>query len=815
MEKINQTILSEIDKIQLSEANRAWRAAMKSAPWCLHADRERWTVASWEETEGLDLELRRARLLEKILDNLTISILPFDQIVGRVTPTVIGCVTAMDISGDYIPAIWNDDAEDVDLTMDASVALDGESLEILRRAAETFGGKTAPEMTAGAWEAVVGDWAKNAEAAKLKDPSIDTAVFGQVTTSLDWPKILRVGLRGYIDEAKAHIETFRAGKETNIDKLYFWQAVVIVLEAVIRFAHRYAELARRMSESEENETRRRGLLEIAEICMYVPENAPRTFHEALQCMAICGAAKCLEHPMHCNPHWGRADQYLYPFFIRDVNSGTITLERAAELMADLIGRWGTQCMVQPASQKLSHQINFGINNIMVGGVDREGRDACNELSYLILHVVGLLSISSPTVSLKWSRKTPAWLMRKAIKTNLETRGGIPLFENDDAVIAHYVRDGIPYEEAVEWCGLGCVYPCLPTRAEHTGAHGLGAFNVAGLVNLALHNGVDINGNQTGLQTGDPRDFRTFDELYDAFLRQHRFFSHRIFRLGAMARDLEANYVRLPLISVLGLPAAMELGRDNLMPHPDYSLQGIGDRAIVDAGDCLFAIKYLVYDKKKLSMGELMDALDSNFAGERGEEIRQLCLHAPKFGNDDSEVDEMVRRVSDDSGAIIHSYDNSPFRPIMIAREGLAWHYYGGLGLGATPNGRRALEPLCDGSASPMRGADKNGPTAVLRSVINVGFKDSYASVLNQKINASVVSSSDGIDRLVEYTNAFMSAGGTHIQYNIVDSGELKDAKEKPAEHTDLIVRIGGYSAYFVQLSSEIQDDVIFRSEFCV
>jgi len=811
--EIKQELLTEIDRLTLSPANQAWRSAMKSAPWCLHADRERWTVASWEETEGQDLELRRAKLLEKILQNLTITILPFDLIAGRVTPTVIGCITAMDISDDYIPAIWNDD--EVDLTMDASVELDHESLEVLRKAARTFAGKTAPEMTTKAWEAAFGDWEKNAEAAKLKDPSIDAAVFGQVTTALDWPKILRVGLKGYIAEAEAHIARFRQNNDTNINRLYFWQSVIIVLKAVITFAHRYADLAREMAGTEQDETRREQLLEIAMACDYVPENPPRTFREALQSMAICGAAKALEHPMHCNPHWGRADQYLYPFFMNDLQNGTITLAHAAELMAELIGRWGTQCMVQPASQKLSHQINFGINNIMVGGVNAKGEDVCNELSYLVLHLVGLLKISSPTVGLKWSKKTPKWLMRKAIRTNLETRGGIPLFENDDAVIDHYVRDGIPYEEAVEWCGLGCVYPCLPTRAEHTGAHGLGAFNVCGVLALALHDGLDINGNQTGLKTGDPREFQTFEELYDAFLQQHRFFSHRIFRLGAIARDLEANYLRLPLISVLGLPAAMELGQDNLQPHPDYSLQGIGDRAIIDTGDCLTAIKYLVYDQKLLSMAELLEALENNFEGERGEEIRQMCLHAPKFGNDDDYSDEMVKRVSDDSAAIIRGYDNSPFRPIMIAREGLAWHYFGGLGLGATPNGRKAFEPLCDGSASPMRGADKNGPTAVLRSVIKAQFKDSYACVLNQKLNASIIRSSEGLDRLVDYTNAFMAAGGTHIQYNIVDGEELKEAKVNPAEHKDLIVRIGGYSAYFVQLSGEIQDDVILRSEFSV
>ena len=257
---------------------------------------------------------------------------------------------------------------------------------------------------------------------------------------------------------------------------------------------------------------------------------------------------------------------------------------------------------------------------------------------------------------------------------------------------------------------------------------------------------------------------------------------------------------------------MDAGRDTVDADPEHSLQGIGDRGIIDASDSLYAVKYLVFDEKKLTMTELMDALESDFAGERGEEIRQLCLTAPKFGNDLAGPDEMARRVSDDSAAIIKSYDNSPFPPIMIAREGLAWHYLGGLGVGALPNGRKALEPLNDGSISPMRGADKAGPTAVLRSALTAQFKDSYAQVLNQKFNASLLRSQEGVEKLAAYTKAFMAAGGTHIQYNILDAEDLKEAKVRPEEHEDLIVRIGGFSAYFVQLSGEIQDDVIYRSE---
>ncbi len=810
--EINRKILDEIDALELSPANKAWREAVRCASWRIHADRQRLTVESWLETEGQDIEIRRAKLLAHVLDNMPIDILPFDQIVGRATPSVIGCATAMDISGDYIPAIWNEDGC-VDATMDASVTMDSESLNILREAARVFGGKTAPDLSYKAWEAAVGSLGRDLEDAKLKDPSLDAAVFGQVTTALNWDKIVKVGLKGYIDEAREHLEAFRLSCDTDISKAYFWESAIIVLEAVIRLGRRYAGLAMEKAAVEPDSLRREQLLEMAEVCRYVPENPPRSFHEALQLMSFCGLAKISEHPMHGNPHWGRADQYLYPFFKGDVESGRISVARAGELLADLIGRWGTQCFVQPRSQKLSHQINFCINNIMVGGVHADGSDASNELSYLILHMVGLLKLSSPTVGLKWSRSTPDWLMNKAIRTNLATKGGIPLFENDDAVVAHYVRDGIAYGDAVEWSGLGCVYPCIPTKAEHTGAHGLGAFNVAGCLHLALHNGCDINGKQSGLPTGDARDFGSFEELYEAFLRQHRHVSHSSFRLGNIARRIEKDYIRLPLISALGLQFCMDAGRDTVDAHPDHTLQGIGDRGIIDASDALYAVKYLVFDRKLLTMAELMDALDSDFAGERGEEIRLMCLNAPKFGNDMEGPDMMARRVSKDSAAIIKSYDNSPFPPIMIAREGLAWHYFGGLGVGALPSGRKALEPLCDGSISPMRGADKEGPTAVLRSALSADFGDSYAHVLNQKFNASLLRDEQGIDKLVAYTNAFMAAGGTHIQYNILDTEDLKEAKAQPEEHGDLIVRIGGFSAYFVQLSGEIQDDVICRSEF--
>ena len=296
-----------------------------------------------------------------------------------------------------------------------------------------------------------------------------------------------------------------------------------MLNAVIRHAKRYAGLAREMAACETDEKQREKLLKIADVCEYVPENPARNFHEALQSMQFCNLCKMLENPAQNNCHWGRGDQYLYRYFMQDLENG-VPLEEMASQLADLIGRWGTQTFVANSTQKESHQINFGINNVMLGGLNSQNEDCANELSYLFLHLVGLLQLSSPTVGLRWNHDTPDWLMRKAMKTNMETKGGIPLFENDEVVIGNYVKDGIPFNEAVEWGGLGCVYPCIPTRAEHYGAEGVAAINLGGLMHLTLHNGVDINGRQTGLQTGDPRQFKSFNELYEAFFKQHQYLS---------------------------------------------------------------------------------------------------------------------------------------------------------------------------------------------------------------------------------------------------------------------------------------------------
>jgi formate C-acetyltransferase len=807
--QVDEGILQKIDSLTLSDRLLKWRMAVKEAPYRLFTDRQRLATEAWKATEGEDLELRRAKLFKHIAENIEIKIHDFDVIAGRMTPGIVGAYTAIDVCGDYIEDIWKDDNK-IGLTMNASTTLSSEDIEILREAARTFGGKSAPDMANKAWEAVLGSWPRDVETARIKDPPLNTGNLGNSTNTVMFEKILLKGLKGFIAEAKGHIDDFIARQEKNASKLYFWQSAIIVCQAAVTLSRRYAALARRMAETEPDPARKAELLEIADICDYVPENPARTFREALQSMAIIGICKGLEHPMHNHPQWGRGDQYLYPFFIRDIRNGTITVEKAGELLAELIGRWGTQLVVDTGIHKETHQINFGINSVNLGGIDKTGTDASNELSYLFLHMVGLLHISSPTVGLRWNRETPLWLMRKAIRTNILTGGGIPLFENEEVIIKHFVEDGIPQEEAREWIGLGCVWPVLPSRSEYKG--GAAATNAAAILHVTLHNGLAITNKRLGLETGDPRSFETFDRLLAAFKAQYKFFVHRTLWLANIARDEQYKYIRLPYLSTVSLQFCMDEGQDTMVPHL-MSQYGITDRAIIDTADSLMAIKKLVYDDKKLTMAELMAALDSNFQGPKGEEIRQLCLAAPKFGNDIDEVDLLTKEISEFSASVVTGYDNSPYQNFKSVREGLSWHYAAGLGVGALPNGRKALEPLNDGSASPMRGCDVNGPTAVLRSILKAGFYEhSYVQALNQKFTPGILGSEESIDKLAAYTKAFLQNGGTHIQYNIVDKAELLDAKVHPEAHKDLIVRVGGFSAYFVQLSPQIQDDVILRSE---
>ena len=799
----------QIDEVQLGARLGRLRDAMFGAQRRITADRARLAMESWKETEGEDIELRRARLFKKVVEGVPIAIHDFDLIVGRETEHLIGAPAFPDETGDSIPGLW-DESDDV-AGMLFHGALSKEDKQVLRECSRFFAGKTAPDHVMDAWRSIYGTWPQDITEAKGSDPTPDSGYFPGITCRGLWEKILSIGMRGLIQEAEAGLRRFREMHETDINKFYFWQSAIIVCEAMVAYARRYAELARDLAGKETDVERRDELSEIAEICEWVPENPARTFHEAVQCVNFILVARGLEamYPLLL----GRVDQFLWPYFDNDIRNRRLTLEKGAEILGGALTLWGMKIVVPVGQTQLeTHQFSFCINSVNLGGVDRDGNDATNALSYLVLHLVGLLKLSSPTILVNWHAETPHRLLLKGLETNLKTKGGIPLFENSDHVVASFVNDGIPAEDAREWYGQGCVTPIVPTKIDHNGAEGKGAVNVALLLDLTLHNGVSqITGKKVGIDVGDPRDFGTFEELYEAFKKQYEYVVNRVLWLGTVAQGIEPQYLRFPFNSCITGPRCLEKGQDILITDADRTY-GISDRAIVDAADSLTAVKKLVFDDKALTMDELMKALDTNFDGPTGEKIRQMCLDAPKFGNDLDEADLMVRDVGMFSGSVLRSYRNPFDVPCKISREGLSWHYFGGLGVGALPNGRKSMEPLNDGSISPMRGMDRLGPTGVLRSVLKAGFKESYASCLNQKFSWTVMQSEESREKLAVLTDTFFRNGGQHIQYNLVDSEELLDAKAHPEKHRDLVVRVGGFSAYFVMLSPEIQDDVIYRSE---
>jgi pyruvate formate-lyase/glycerol dehydratase family glycyl radical enzyme len=810
--EIDRDLLRRIDELQLSERLSRWKDAALSAKPKICVERAKLAMESWKETEGEDIEIRRAKLLKKILEDVPIAIHEFDLVVGRETEHLFGANPHIDLSGDYIGGLH----EETDITVGGPVVkgvLSQQERDVLIECSRFFADRAAVSHIEKAWRTVVGTWHDDLFEARGQEPSLRIAIVPGKNNRPNWEKLFTKGLRGIIEEAEVNIQHFIEMGDDDIDRFNFWQAVVTVCQAVINYARRYAELAHQMAKREEDTERRSELEEIAKVCEWIPENPVRTLHEAVQFVVFIRTACKLEHTGDTTAV-GRLDQFLWPYFERDVKNGNITLERAADLVGGLIAFLGTQTRVEDVRQYEMAQASSQVNQITVGGVNRDGEDAANELSYLILHMVGILGLPEPHVTFRWHPSIPRFYLLKAIDTNLKVKGATPQFESDQHAIEWWVEHGASLEEARDWYGLGCSIVNIPSKLDYTGGSGVGSVNLALILDLALHNGMaPVTGKRIGLETGDPHTFKTFEDLLEVFKKQHRFVFKRVIWLGSLAHRIEQQYIRLPFISSVAF-GCTEKGRDCVCMDPEELVFCVQDRAIIDTVDSLIAIKKLVFDNKKLTMPELLEALDSNFEGEGGEDIRQMCLAAPKFGNDIDEVDWMVRDIGSFSAGVIRSEENSYgiLGTLGVQRSGLAWHILGGRGVGALPNGRKAGQPLYDGSFSPMHGADKHGPTITLRSVLKAGFQESQMTVLNQKFSNKLMQSPESREKLVMLTDAFFRGGGQHIQYNLVDAQMLRDAKEHPEMHRDLIVRVGGFSAYFVHLSPEVQDDIIARTE---
>ncbi|MBI2857998.1 MAG: hypothetical protein HYX90_02870 [Chloroflexi bacterium] len=806
---IDEAMLEQIDKIQLSPRLSKERQQFFDHDVEITGDRAVLVMESWKESEGDVLDIRWAKLVKTLAERLPVVIFQGQLVVGSQTKLLRGADPWVEYEAPNLLDTMGKNRHEVRQSAARISQCSEEEWVAVNDAVSYFAGKTPVDLMFKSMEFLYGDWPEEFEKAK---GVLRHGRYNQVAPVPDWYKLYSLGLRPIIEQAQAGIETVRSGAEPDAKKAWFWQAVIIVCQAVIDYSKRYAKLAAEMARDEADPQRRAELESIAEACTRVPEYSARNLQEAVQARIVWGHAMMWCRPNLLVDNSGRIDQDLWPYFSQDIRSGRLTLDQAGELigalLSDVARRDGVKSM-----QRGQFAQGTLISNVVIGGLTKEGKDACNELTYLAIHMAGLLKLAEPHYTLRVNVDTPKWIMRKSLETNRLVGGGQPQFMSDNRIIDYFVKYGETLEDARDWIAHGCINPVPGGKnGARVQLRNAGHLNMPLIVDLLLHNGVaPMTGKRLGVESGDPRSFTSFDQVWRAYRAQLEFMVPRLNAMLHVAQRVDEQRMRFPLWSVFS-PGCLEKGQDFLTGGTTYRTWDWQERGHVDAADSLMAIKKLVFDEKKLTMSELVEALDGDYAGPRGEEVRRMCLGAPKFGNGIEEVDMLVRQSGELMAELVGRHKNPMGGQYTFCRNGLSWHYYGGKGVGALPNGRKAGEPLNDGSLSPMRGADRKGITGVLRSALTAQFMESRATVLNQRFPAALMQSTESIEKLANLTQTFLTSGGTHIQYNILDRKVLLDARQHPELYKDLIVRVAGYSAYWVHLTPEVQDDIIARTE---
>ena len=592
-----------------------------------------------------------------------------------------------------------------------------------------------------------------------------------------------------------------------LDKQYELEAMAIAADALILYANRHAELARSMAAEEKDPQRKKELEKIAEVCDWVPAHAPRDFWEALQYYWFVHVGVTTEYNTWDSFNPGRLDQNLYPFYKKGLEDGTLTREWAKELLEAFWVKFNNQPAppkVGVTAEESGTYTDFALIN--VGGLKPDGSDGANELSYLILDVIEEMRLLQPSSMVQVSAKNPDSLLLRALRI-VKTGFGQPSIFNTDAIVQELMRQGKAVEDARKGGSSGCV---------EAGAFGreayilTGYFNMPKVLEITLNNGVDPRtGKKIGLETGDPRNFSSFEELMSAFEKQMKHFIDIKIRGNNVIEKLFATYLPSPFLSLF-IDDCITKGKDYHNGGARYNtryIQGVGLGTITDM---LTSLKYNVFEQKLVTMDEMLHALSQNFKGY--ERLRDHLINkTPKFGNDDDYADEQARRVFDLYFNLIDGRPTVCGGKYRINLLPTTVHVYFGKVTGATPDGRLAGEPVSEG-ISPVQGMDRKGPTAVIKSEGKLDHIKTGGTLLNQKFTPQLLADDEGLAKLKDLIRSYFRLMGHHIQFNVVTAETLRDAQRHPEKYRDLIVRVAGYSDYFVDCAKELQDEIIRRTE---
>jgi formate C-acetyltransferase len=621
-------------------------------------------------------------------------------------------------------------------------------------------------------------------------------------------KIYRKGMLDFIADIDAAIAKLDfLGDPEALDKREELRAMRIAAEALIIFGKRHAEKARELAKSEKNKTRKKELERIAEVCDRVPARAPRNFWEALQAYWFVHLGVITEYNTWDSFNPGRLDQHLYPFYVKGLADASLKPEFARELLQCFWVKFNNQPAppkVGVTAEESGTYTDFALIN--VGGLKADGSDGVNALSFLLLDVIEEMRILQPSSMVQISSKGPDTFLWRALRI-VKTGFGQPSIFNSDAIVKELIRQGKAVEDARNGGASGCVEAGAFGKENYTLT---GYFNMPKVFEVALHNGVDpATGKTIGLKTGDPKTFKTYDELFAAFEAQLNHFV-RIKILGNnIIERLFATVLPAPFLSIL-IDDCVVQGKDYHAGGARYNtnyIQGVGLGSMTDI---LSSFKHNVYDKKTVPMKKMLEALDSNFAG--AEDLRQRFLNrTPKFGNDDDYADDIMRTIFEAYFKAIDNRPNTKGGKYRINLLPTTVHIYFGRVTGATADGRKAHEPLSEG-VSPVQGADRKGPTAVLKSAGKIDHIRTGGTLLNQKFTPQLLADEEGIRNLGHLVRSYFKLDGHHIQFNVVTAETLRKAQKDPQKYRDLIVRVAGYSDYFVDCGTELQNEIIHRTE---
>lgn len=810
----------------------------------IESARAKLITESYKETEGEPIITRRAKAFAHILHNIPIIIRDNELIVGSSTIAPRGCQTFPEFSYEWLEA----ELDTVATRTADPFEIAEETKAELKEADKYWKGKTTSELATSYMAP---------EAIKAIEHNIFTPGnyfyngVGHVTVKY-W-EVLETGFEGIMEKAQKELDGCSVGDGNYARKSHFLEAVILSCKAVIDYAGRYAKLAQEMAAQTSDPVRKQELFVIAENCSRVPAKGAQNFYEACQSFWFVQQLLQMESSGHSiSP--GRFDQYMYPYYKKDMEAGTITREFAQELMDCIWVKLNdlNKCRDAASAEGFAGYSLF--QNLIVGGQNKEGEDVTNDLSVMCIQASMHVHLPAPSLSVRvWNGSPHEFLIKAAELTR--TGIGLPAYYNDEVIIPALQNRGLSLEDAREYNIIGCVEPQKAGKTE--GWHDAAFFNMCRPLELVFSNGMD-KGEMVGIPTGDVTQMKTFDEFFDAYKKQMEYCISLLVNADNAIDVAHAERCPLPFLSCM-IDDCLKEGKSVQEGGAVYNFTGPQGFGIANMADGLFAIRKLVYEDKKVSMKELKEALawnydkglDAQSAGDmtemimkamqkagrnvdastaegllktfmgmkpgeqktqRFKEIHDMIDEVPKFGNDIPEVDYFAREVAYTYSKPLQKYNNPRGGKFQAGLYPVSANVPLGGQTGATPDGRYAHTPVADG-VSPSAGKDVKGPTAAATSVSRLDhFIVSNGTLFNQKFHPSALSGREGLEKFVALIRGYFDQKGMHMQFNVVDRQTLLDAQEHPEKYKHLVVRVAGYSALFTTLSRSLQDDIIRRTE---